>query len=235
MELEIMLYDADPLYPADHFLGAALSNNAKIRSVHSVHVDPTIDRGLAGAVLMVAQPKIQPEDLARRWGIGLNQAKQMILKMMQCGICSVLHPSLARHYLTNDRMFRYKRLPNELFSDTLLSKMKSRLGSKYAQVYGARNGWTRAFGMKAKSNAHETLLLLFQCEGVPPVMIVDGAKEQILGEFKKKAHQADCHLKQLELYTPWANAAEGAIRELKCGYGCKMVRSKAPKVYGKIA
>ena len=36
-------------------------------------------------------------------------------------------------------------------------------------------------------------------------------------------------MKQTEPYTPWSNAAEAAIRELKKGVGRQMVRSKAPK------
>ena len=36
-------------------------------------------------------------------------------------------------------------------------------------------------------------------------------------------------MKQTEPYTPWSNAAESAIRELKKGVGRQMVRSKAPK------
>jgi hypothetical protein len=37
------------------------------------------------------------------------------------------------------------------------------------------------------------------------------------------------HIKQIESYTPWLNAAEGAIRELKWGVGHEMVQSCAPK------
>eukprot|EP00978_Attheya_sp_CCMP212_P031243 scaffold117437_cov27-Attheya_sp.AAC.1 len=37
-------------------------------------------------------------------------------------------------------------------------------------------------------------------------------------------------MKQLEPYTPWANAAEGTIQELKKGSGRKMVKTKSPKV-----
>ena len=36
-------------------------------------------------------------------------------------------------------------------------------------------------------------------------------------------------MKRTEPYTPWSNAAEAAIRELKKGVGQQMVQSKAPK------
>jgi hypothetical protein len=47
--------------------------------------------------------------------------------------------------------------------------------------------------MKRKGDAHETLSLLFHRDGVPPVMIMDGSKEQTLSDFRRKLRQADCH------------------------------------------
>ena len=48
---------------------------------------------------------------------------------------------------------------------------------------------------------------------------MDGAREQVMGEFRHKARQADCCVKQTEPYSPWQNAAEGTIRELKKSTG----------------
>ena len=59
-------------------------------------------------------------------------------------------------------------------------------GNKCAQVYTTSFGWCCAFPMEQKGEAHESLLLLFQRDGVPPLMIVDNALEQILGDFKHK-------------------------------------------------
>jgi hypothetical protein len=83
--------------------------------------------------------------------------------------------------------------------------------------------------MEKKSQVHEALALLFTRDGVPPVIICDGAKEQVLGEFCCKAHQADCHIRQTEPYTSQSNFAETAIKELKKGVGRKMFSSQAPK------
>ena len=75
--------------------------------------------------------------------------------------------------------------------------------------------------MAKRSQAHETLSLLFQHEGVPDIMSMAGAREQIFGEFRRKFREAGCHKKQTEPYSPWQNAAEGTIRELKKGVGRK--------------
>jgi hypothetical protein len=83
--------------------------------------------------------------------------------------------------------------------------------------------------MKSKSDAHETLSLLLKREGVPPEMIMDGAKEQIQGKFKDKLKEANCHLKQTEPYSPWQNYAEDTIREVKRSLSCKMIKTGSPK------
>ena len=83
--------------------------------------------------------------------------------------------------------------------------------------------------MKKKADAHDGLSLLFARDGVPSTLIMDGSKEQTMGMFRKKASEAACHVKQTEPYSPWQNAAERSIRELKKAVGRKMMRSKAPR------
>ena len=65
--------------------------------------------------------------------------------------------------------------------------------------------------MAKKSDAHETLSLLFAQEGVPSTLVMDGAREQVMGEFRHKARQGDFHVKQTEPFSLWQNAAEGTI------------------------
>ena len=61
-------------------------------------------------------------------------------------------------------------------------------------------------------------------------LIMDGAREQVMGEFHRKARQADCQVKQMEPYSPWQNAAEATIKELKKRTGRKMIRTSSLKV-----
>ncbi len=69
-----------------------------------------------------------------------------------------------------------------------------------AQVYATSFGWTCAHPMKRKGDAHETLSLVFQRDGVPPTMVTDDSKEQTKGEFRQKLKEADCHLQVTEPY-----------------------------------
>jgi hypothetical protein len=84
--------------------------------------------------------------------------------------------------------------------------------------------------MTRNGEAHETLSLLFHCDGVPPTMVLDGSKEQCKGDFKRKLHEADCHASQTEPYSPWQQAAEGCIRELKRGVSRKMLKTGSTRV-----
>jgi hypothetical protein len=83
--------------------------------------------------------------------------------------------------------------------------------------------------MAKEKDTHETFSLLFHQDGVPNVMVMDGAKSQIQGDFQRKLRDAGCHIKQTEPHTPKSNAAEGSIRQLKRGVGREMVRSRGPK------
>jgi len=65
--------------------------------------------------------------------------------------------------------------------------------------------------MTRKINALFALDRLFKHEGVPPEMIMDGSKEQNLGDFACKLRDAGCHKKQIGLHLPWMNLSEGKI------------------------
>ena len=159
---------------------------------------------------------IGAEDLAKNWNIGLAAAKRMLEATTQKGVRTVLHSTLSRRFRTNDRQLRYRRLMHDMFTDTLEAKVISWFRrNRYAQVFATRFGWARVYPMQKKSDAHEGLSLLAQREGVPPTIVMDGSKEQTLGLFRKKARQMGTHIKQTEPHSPWQNAAEGVIREVK--------------------
>ena len=51
----------------------------------------------------LSQDCFDPQTLANNWGIGIKTAKWMIKVTMQCGVCTVLHPTLSRHFCMNDQ------------------------------------------------------------------------------------------------------------------------------------
>ena len=204
-------------YPDDN-LGTALVNAVRIK-VSYVSAVSTGTR----------QYPVTPELLAKRWNIGIDAATRTVECTTQRSVRTILHPTLSRRFRTNDRQLRYRRLSHNLFTDTLEASEPSWFRkNRYAQVFATRFGWVRAYPMQKKSDAHEALSLLAQRDGVPPMIVMDGSKEQTLGTFRKKAREMDCRVRQTEPYSPWQNAAESEIRELKRGAGRKMSKSHAP-------
>jgi hypothetical protein len=192
---------------------ADITHDCNFHQILELHVAvSSIDTNLNGHVLSQKTRPIDSLTLAARWMISQERAKQTILRMTQRGVRTCLNPTLARRFLTNDQMLRYKRLPHPVFTDMLIAGTTSKQGNKYAQVYATSFGWARAHAMTKKSKTHETLSLVFHRDGVPPTMIFDGSKEQTLGSFRRKLREADCHPRQTEPYSPWQMAAEGCIR-----------------------
>jgi hypothetical protein len=172
---------------------------------------------------------IDAATLAKNWGIGIEAAKRTRLVTTQRGIRRMIHPSLTKIYRTNDRQLRYRRLPVTMYTDTMYSTILSRQMNKTAQIFTTDFGFVRAFPMKKEKEAHEALSLLFHRDGVPNVMVMDGAKAKVEGEFRRKLRDAGCNIKQTEPHTQSSNMGEGAVRELKKGVGRKMLRSGCPK------
>jgi hypothetical protein len=111
----------------------------------------------------------------------------------------------------------------------MFSKILSRQNKKSAQIFCTDFGFVRAFPLKKEKEAHEALSLLFDRDVVPNVMVVDGAKAQFEGGFRRKLCDVGCHIKQTEPHTQSSNMGEGDVRELKKGVRRQMLRSGFPK------
>ena len=172
---------------------------------------------------------LSPQLLAKRWGIQLATAKRTLDATIQRGVRSVLKPTMTRRYRTNDRQLRYRRLSRNIFTDTLEASVFSWFRqNRYAQVFATASGWCRVYPMKKKQDAHHGLSFMAAQYVVVPHLIMDRSKEQTLGEFLNKARQFGCHIKQSEPYSPWHIMAEGAIKEIKCVSGRKMMINLSP-------
>ena len=199
-----------------HQLGVALNGQERLRTIGSLHSK-------------TKAKKIGPKQLSQNWGISLETAQRTYDTTTQKAIRTLTKDHLSRRYRTNDRQLRYWRFSHKMNTDTLEAKVRSwHRKNKYAQVFGTCFGWTRVYPMRNKSDAHEGLSLMAQRDGVPFAIVMDGSKEQTLGPFRRKAKEMDCHVLQTEPHSPWQNAAELVIRELKRSSGRKALRKRSP-------
>ena len=67
---------------------------------------------------------------------------------------------------------------------------------------------TQYFPINIKSEDHEFLVLMFHNYGMSPACVMDGDKDQTLGQFMKNLKYSSCQLKQTETYSQWHNYAK---------------------------
>jgi hypothetical protein len=72
-----------------------------------------------------------PEDLARLWNIGIQTAKDTVRVTTKKGIRTATHPMTRRVRVDHLHLHR-QRLRGTWYADTLLSKVKSKLGNTCA-------------------------------------------------------------------------------------------------------
>ena len=86
-------------------------DNLNFAQVLESHINHSIsDFNTASTTGSFKTKALQPIDhitLSNRWNISKDCARQIIEKTMQRGVRKVLHPSLSRICLTNDRGLRY--------------------------------------------------------------------------------------------------------------------------------
>jgi hypothetical protein len=113
-------------------------------------------------------------------------------------------------------MLRYNQLKCRFYLDTFFSQKKSIfLGNTCGQLFVAPFGFTKFVPIKSKGEAHLALQELFHDVGIPQHIHTDGAKEMVLGNWKKTCNEYGIKMSQTEKSSPWQNKTEIEIRELK--------------------
>ena len=116
-----------------------------------------------------------------------------------------------------------------MYTDTAIATVPAwHTMNKYAQFFATKFGWVRAHPMRTKGDAHHALQLMAQRNGVPSKMIMDNSFEQTLGEFRRKCQRMGTQIRRTEKFSPWQNACEGAIREVKRGATRKAAKARSP-------
>jgi hypothetical protein len=115
-----------------------------------------------------------------------------------------------------------------MFTDTIYSTVPSRQQNKAAHIFCTDFGCVREFPMQKEGEAYEALSLFFHKELVN-MMVMDEAKAQVEGEFRRKLPDTGFRIKQTEPHTESSNMGEGGVCEFTGGIGRQMLRSGCPK------
>jgi len=166
------------------------------RLIGAVKIATTYRKDVDSVITNERHSKVSPEELARKWNIGLQTAKDTLAVTKQDGVRTAVHPMTRRVRVDHMRLHR-PRLRDVWYCDTLISKVKSLLGNKYANVF-TQGKFTKVVPEAERSQAGITLTEFTDDVGIPEVMITDGA-----GEFtaKNKDFQKEARQMRIKMYT----------------------------------
>ena len=223
---EICSLSSSLIPESEHY--ATLFNQRDIMSYQTDDSEEVKYRSI-NAVATKSNRTLNPEDLAKLWGIGIKTAKRTLNATTHQCIRTV--GDLTRRFRTDKAHMRYRRLSTkhgQFYVDTLKSKVKSIRGFTCGNLYTNNIGFRKFFPMTAESETPKTLQTFITMIGLPPALHADNAKVFVEGDVKKKCQKYGISQSFTEPHSPWMNRAETGIREIKA-YGRRiMAKTNAP-------
>jgi hypothetical protein len=119
--------------------------------------------------------KATPEELASKWNIGIQAAKDTIHVMVQHGIRTAIHP-MTRWVWVDHLNLHQQQLSGTWYTNTLLSKVKSKLRNTCANIY-TQGEFTHVIPMTSQKDAAKSLVNFTDDVGTPEQLITDGVME----------------------------------------------------------
>jgi hypothetical protein len=211
-ETEKVIEKLDPVYSASHFIKA-------ISRIYKVVSEKT-------------RNAISADNLASIWGIGLDAAKATLNVTTQSFIRQGVKP-MEQRYRTAHRQFFYDQLNDRFYADVMFSTHKSLSGNTCATVFVNGSKCSYVQPMEKKSETPEALQNFYDDIGVPNHLHTDGGGEFTGKRWKKvRITGGICKQTTTEPHSPWQNAAEMEIKELKKQVARLMKRSRcSPRLW----
>ena len=145
---------------------------------------------------------LTPEDLAKRWHIGLDAARRTMGSTTQKGIINVLAPG-DRKVRQRLGHLKYPALKGRFCSDTSFSQVESTRGNSAAQQFTNGLGYDRFYPIKYESRAAEALMSFIHDAGIPQTLVTDNANAETDGEWGKTVKVHHIQQKFFVPHSPW--------------------------------
>jgi hypothetical protein len=220
-EYDILLASCSSVY-SERTLVQRLVANVRVASWNDdevLHTDEQQQdepqRNVAAVDIRARHTAITAEEISKKFGVGLETARNTLKATTQLGIRHAVHP-LSRRYRTDILQSKRKRLNDTFYTDTMFSGIKSLRGNTSAQLF--TNGkFVHLEPMERKSQAGEALHSMVDEVGIPDKIVFDGSKEQTArnSEFMRGVRKHRIMTWRTEPYSPWQNRAEDQIREVR--------------------
>ena len=173
---------------------------------------------------------IGPEELSRKWNIGLQTAKDMLAATTQHGVRSSVHPMSRRLQVDHLHLHRHL-LGGTWYADTLLYKVKPIRGNTCTNVFTQGN-FTKVVLVTARSDAGQSMVDFTDNVGIPKHLVMDGA-----GEFSDKGKHFVKETRHIRIHLHTSkqgrknhnHAAERKIGFLEKRWKIRMQKKRVPK------
>ena len=159
---------------------------------------------------------VTAETLSKIWRIDYETAARTLKVTTQLNHQGG-NETLSRHFGTNDRMLRYKRIQSEFYTDTFFvtGKARSIRGYTCMQIFVSDKGFVKVYPMRHQREYPLALKLFAKDVGAPEILVADPHPSQKSHDVKAFCNQIGTTLKLLEESTQWANRAELYVGLLK--------------------
>ena len=230
MEADKVLSQISPVYSEKQFTEALLG---QVKVGMGDRIDPEEEKRRVNVRMMgstTRHSKVTPEELARKWGVGLDTARQTLQATTQYGVRKGVHP-LTRRYRVDHLDLHRRRLNTRFYADTLFSRNQSGRQNTCAQVY--TNGkFSLVCPMGRRSEVGGTLATFFDEVGVFENLTHDGAPEMTgkNTEFYKliQKNRVSVHVTEPGRHSQ-NHVAEKEIGELKRRWKSIMTTKRVPR------
>ena len=173
---------------------------------------------------------VSPENLSKKWKIGLETARKTLRVTTQQGIRTAVTP-ITRRYRVDNLALHRNRLNSRFYTDTLFARTTSLSGHKCAQVF-TDGQYTAVYPLASKAHVGQALARFIDEVGVPDGLTADLAGEQTgaATQFTKLSRFHRIDLKWAEKGTSKQNhRAEREIGLLKQRWHRRMVDCRVPR------
>ena len=202
-------------------------------SFHDIIDKVSLPSGYMNVSATASTPSgVSAEFLSKIWHVKQEEAEKAIQQSTQ--LCRQgFENGLSRHFSTNDRMLRYRRLDSHFFTDTFFvtKSGKSSRGNTCAQLFVSDKGYVALYPLKSKGDFPQALKQFCKDVGVPLKLVCDPSGEQTSSNVKSFCHKVGMTLRVLEESTQWANRAELYIGLFKESVRRDLRRSNAPMAF----
>ena len=127
------------------------------------------------------KPKTTPEELSKKWCIGLDTANKTLRCTTQSGMRNIFVPS-DRKVRMKAQWLKYPSINVKMYGDAMHSKVPGLGGETGATILTNGKGFDHVYPWKTKDDYAKSLMKFIHDVGIPKTLVTDGASEMQKGK-----------------------------------------------------